>query len=415
MIDPKLIRENIDHVKNKLQQRGESLDTLNAYVAADNEWRQQLTQIDQLKMQRNQQTPKGKPTAEHLQQLKQLSQDIKQRQEVLAQLEEKVKIHALRLPNIPADEVPQGQSEDDNELVATVGDIPIVDFEVLAHSDCKASQDNLNFSQATVVTGSRFVIYQNQYASLERALINFMLDTHTKDHGYQEVLPPVIVNSKSLQGTGQLPKFKEDLFKIEDTDYWLSPTAEVQLTNLFQETITPEEQLPKKITAATACFRKEAGSYGKDIKGIIRQHQFNKVELVQITTPETSMAALKELLSHAEKILKLLQLPYRVVKLCTKDLGFSAAITYDIEVWFPSQKKYREISSCSNFLDFQSRRAMIRYKSKQTKTVAYAHTINGSGIAVGRAMAAIIENYQQKDGSVIVPKVLRKYLGYEQI
>ena len=415
MIDPKLIRQNPDVVKEKLKQRGEDLTLLESYIQADQKWRLVLTEIDQLKMKRNQQTPKGKPSTEQLQQLKQLSEAIKSKQQEVSDLEAKTQQLGLQLPNIPDDTVPVGRSEEQNECVKTVGTPRSFDFEVNSHDACLASQSRLNFSQAATITGSRFVVMQKQYATLERALINFMLDTHTHEHGYEEVLPPVIVNSNALKGTGQLPKFKDDLFKLEDTDYWLSPTAEVQCTNLFQGHILAEEELPKKVTAATACFRKEAGSYGKDIKGIIRQHQFNKVELVQLVKPEESFEALNQLLSHAEKIVQQLELPYRIVKLCTGDLGFASALTYDIEVWFPSQQCYREISSCSNFLDFQSRRAMIRYKSEDNGNVSYLHTINGSGIAVGRAMAAIIENHQEKDGSITMPKALKKYLRFETI
>lgn len=415
MIDPKLIRQNPDVVKEKLKQRGEDLTLLESYIQADQKWRLVLTEIDQLKMKRNQQTPKGKPSTEQLQQLKQLSEAIKSKQQEVSDLEAKTQQLGLQLPNIPDDTVPVGRSEEQNECVKTVGTPRSFDFEVNSHDACLASQSRLNFSQAATITGSRFVVMQKQYATLERALINFMLDTHTHEHGYEEVLPPVIVNSNTLKGTGQLPKFKDDLFKLEDTDYWLSPTAEVQCTNLFQGHILAEEELPKKVTAATACFRKEAGSYGKDIKGIIRQHQFNKVELVQLVKPEESFEALNQLLSHAEKIVQQLELPYRIVKLCTGDLGFASALTYDIEVWFPSQQCYREISSCSNFLDFQSRRAMIRYKSEDNGNVSYLHTINGSGIAVGRAMAAIIENHQEKDGSITMPKALKKYLRFETI
>ena len=318
-------------------------------------------------MQRNQTTPKGKPSTDQLKTLKKLSDEIKQKQELVAKLEEDVKQLALLLPNIPSSKTPVGKSEEDNVEIRTVGTIPTFDFNIKPHDECGASQSGFNFNQAAIMTGSRFTIYQQKYAQLERALINFMLDTHVHEHGYEEVLPPVIVNSKSLEGTGQLPKFKDDLFKLEDSDFWLSPTGEVQCTNLYRNQIFSEDELPKKVTAGTVCFRKEAGSYGKDVKGIIRQHQFNKVELVQLTTPETSMAALEQLLEHAETILTLLELPYRVVKLCTGDLGFSSALTYDIEVWMPSQNCYREISSCSNFLDFQARRSMIRYKSKEKK------------------------------------------------
>lgn len=415
MIDPKLLREQFEVVKKGIEIRNQSMAALNLYAECDQKWRQALRELELKKSEQNRLTPKGKPTPEQMAQLKSLSDEIKQMQGTVLGLEEQARQAALMLPNIPAADVPVGKSEEDNFEVRRIGEVKKFDFEPKPHHELGEALGILDFKRAALITGARFAIYRKWGAKLERALIQLMLDTHTNAHGYEEILPPVMVNSASMQGTGQLPKFADESFQIKDTDYWLSPTAEVQLTNMFRDSILAEEQLPMCVTAYTACFRKEAGSYGKDIAGIIRQHQFNKVELVQLVRPEDSFEALERLLGHAEMILKKLELPYRVVKLCTADLGFSSAKTYDIEVWFPSQNRYREISSCSNFLDFQSRRAMIRYKQKVDGRVNYLHTLNGSGLAVGRTWAAILENYQQKDGSVTVPKVLQPYLGVEKI
>jgi len=415
MIDAKVIRDTPDNVKQALTHRGDDGVILDLFIQADKAWRDALQDIDTLKMQRNTLTPKGKPTPEQLTSLKELSNLIKEKQDAVTRLEQEAQHHARQLPNIPLADVPVGKSDEDNVLVETVGDIPTFSFQPKSHDEIGISRGLLNFDQASTLTGSRFVVAHDKGAQLERALLNFMLDTHTEHHGYHEVQVPAIVNSQSLYGTGQLPKFSGDLFQLSETDYWLSPTAEVQLTNLFQDTIIPAEQLPICITAATPCFRKEAGSYGKDVKGIIRQHQFNKVELVHLVDPEQSHEQLIKLRQHAEKILQLLQLPYRVMHLCTGDLGFSSAQTYDLEVWFPSQNCYREISSCSNFLDFQARRSMIRYKQKNGDNVSYVHTLNGSGLAVGRTLAAILENYQQADGSISVPDALKKYLRFDSL
>ncbi|MDC0036963.1 serine--tRNA ligase [bacterium] len=415
MLDPKECRENAVKVAERICLKGDFEREFNSYLSKDKQWRHSLAEIDALKQQRNSLTPKGKPTDEQRQQLKQLSENIKQRQDQVSVLEKEVKELALMLPNTPLKEVPIGNDESDNVVVRTVGDLPDFDFKPKSHETIGEELGILNSEQAVKVTGSRFMVYHRQGAALERALINFMLDTHVNDHGYSEVHAPAIVQSRSLVGTGQLPKFSDDLFKLEGGDYWLSPTAEVQLTNLFSDQIIHEDQLPVSVTAHTPCFRKEAGSYGKDLKGLIRLHQFNKVELVKVVSPEESSDELERLLKDAESILKRLELPYRVVSLCTGDLGFSAAKTYDLEVWFPSQGCYREISSCSNFLDFQSRRAMIRCKRKGTGNMVYLHTLNGSGLAVGRTLAAILENFQSKDGTVAVPECLRGYTRFEKV
>ncbi|RAP25877.1 serine--tRNA ligase [Candidatus Marinamargulisbacteria bacterium SCGC AG-333-B06] len=415
MIDSTFIRNHFDTVKNAILSRGGDDKSLNDFLVADKKWRVALQAIDALRMKQNQLTPKGKPTVDQRNELKELSDSIKKEQSNVASLESDVQLIARQLPNIPLADVPVGLSEIDNVVVDTIGNIPDFSFLPKSHDELGVNRAILNFDQASKMTGSRFVVGYDKGAQLERALINFMLDIHTSDHGYKEVQVPVIVNSQSLYGTGNLPKFGSDLFKLAETDYWLSPTAEVQLTNLFRDSIFQADQLPICVTAATPCFRKEAGSYGKDVRGIIRQHQFNKVELVHIVHPEHSQEHLLQLRKHAETILQLLQLPYRIVELCTADLGFSSAKTFDLEVWFPSQNSYREISSCSNFLDFQSRRSMIRYKYKNEKKVSYVHTLNGSGLAVGRTLAAILENYQQDDGGIRIPDVLKKYIGFSSI
>jgi len=317
----------------------------------------------------------------------------------------------LAIPNMPHESVPIGKSEADNPLLKTVGEPPTFDFEVKGHWDIGEQLKILDFNRAAQIAGARFPLYLGAGARLERALINFMLDIHTGEHGYTEVLPPYIVNRQTMTHTGQLPKFEEDLFKIENWDYFLIPTAEVPVTNIHQNEILAEEQLPLYYTAFTPCFRSEAGSYGKDTRGLIRQHQFNKVELVKFAHPDSSWDELESLLANAETILQRLELPYRVITLCTGDLGFSAAKTYDIEVWMPAQDVYREISSCSNFEDFQARRANIRFKRKGQKGTQLVHTLNGSGLAVGRTVAALLENFQQADGSVIIPEALRPYMN----
>ena len=343
--------------------------------------------------------------------MREVSSKIKELDKEKAGYEEKLNSILMEIPNIPHPSVPIGKNEEDNTLVKEVGEPVKFDFEPKAHWDLGENLGILDFERAAKIAGARFPLYMGAGSRLERALINFMLDIHTTEHGYREILPPFMVNRKSMTGTGQLPKFEEDLFKLEGWDYYLIPTAEVPVTNIFQDEVLNGEDLPIYFTAYTPCFRSEAGSYGKDTRGLIRQHQFNKVELVKFALPENSYEELETLLKNAETILERLELPYRVITLCTGDLGFSSAKTYDIEVWMPYQNKYREISSCSNFEDFQARRANIRFKTKGKKGTRLVHTLNGSGLAVGRTFAAICENFQQEDGSIVIPEALRPYLG----
>jgi seryl-tRNA synthetase len=337
--------------------------------------------------------------------------EVKHLEKDLAKVEATVSGIIMGIPNIPHPSVPVGKDENDNPLLRREGEVPTFDFKPLAHWTIGENLKILDFERAARITGARFPLYFGAGARLERALINFMLETHTGQHGYTEILPPFIVNRQTMTHTGQLPKFEEDLFKLEGWDYFLIPTAEVPVTNIHQNEVLTEEQLPVRYTAYTPCFRSEAGSYGKDTRGLIRQHQFNKVELVKFSHPETSYEELETLLADAETILKTLGLPYQVITLCTGDLGFSAAKTYDIEVWMPAQGVYREISSCSNFESFQARRGNIRFKRKGRKGTELLHTLNGSGLAVGRTLAAILENFQQADGSVEIPRALRPYMG----
>ncbi|OEU48948.1 MAG: serine--tRNA ligase, partial [Desulfobacterales bacterium S3730MH5] len=345
-----------------------------------------------------------------------VSQRIKALDEELSKYEKALHTILMDLPNLPHHSVPIGRDSEDNVVIKKVGEPRSFGFEPLPHWDIGKELGILDFERAAKITGARFVLYTGLGARLERALINFMLDVHTREHGYIEVLPPFMTNRTSMTATGQLPKFEEDLFKLEGWDYYLVPTAEVPLTNIHQGEILDEQDLPRLYAAYTPCFRSEAGSYGKDTRGLIRQHQFNKVELVRFTTPERSYGELEELLNDAEIILKRLEIPYQVIVLCTGDLGFSAAKTYDIEAWVPAQQKYREVSSCSNFEDFQARRGSIRFRRKGKKGTELVHTLNGSGLAVGRIVAAIMENYQQEDGTVIIPESIRPYMdGVERI
>ena len=343
--------------------------------------------------------------------MKELSSQVKVLDEDLKSVEQETNDFLLTIPNMPHESVPVGRTEDDNEIVRSWGVAPELSFQPKEHWELGEKLGILDFDRASKIAGSRFSLYKGAGARLERALINFMLDLHTEDHNYTEILPPFIANRTTMTGTGQLPKFEDDLFKLDGLDYFLIPTAEVPLTNIFQKEILNEEDLPVYFAAHTPCFRKEAGSYGKDTKGLIRQHQFNKVELVKFSTPETSDDELEGLLSNAEEVLKRLGIHYRVVNLCTGDIGFSAAKTYDIEVWLPGQGVYREISSCSNFGDFQARRAGIRYRKKGEKKTEFVHTLNGSGLAVGRTVVAVLENFQQADGSVLIPEALQHYMG----
>jgi len=417
MLGIKYIRQNLKAVEKALETRGETAD-LETFITCDAERRAVLLKIEELRHQRNvvsdkiADMKKKKEDAQNLVvEMREVSSKIKALDKSLSEYEEKIEKILLGLPNIPHSSVPIGKDSADNPVVRTVGRRPEFDFEPQAHWTIGENLKILDFEKAAKITGARFPLYFGAGARLERALINFMLDLHTTQHGYQEILPPFIVNRDSMTATGQLPKFEEDLFKLEGWDYFMVPTAEVPVTNIHKGEILPQEMLPKLYTAYTPCFRSEAGSYGKDTRGLIRQHQFNKVELVKFTTPETSYDELEKLLNDAEAILKNLELPYQVIDLCTGDLGFAAAKTYDIEVWMPAQGVYREISSCSNFENFQSRRANIRFKRKGKKGTELVYTLNGSGLAVGRTVAALLENFQQADGSVLIPEALQPYMG----
>lgn len=417
MLDLKFIRTNLEAVKKMLKNRGNDLD-VSAFDSMDKDRRERLATLEALRHKRNTVSDeiaaikkKGEDASGIIEEMKMVSSDIKKQESELTDIEEYFKSLLMVIPNMPHESVVVGKDETANPVIREWGEIPVFDFEPLPHWEIGENLDILDFSRAAKLAGARFALYKGAGARLERALINFMLEIHTKEHGYTEVLPPFMVNAACMIGTGQLPKFEEDLFKIEGWDHYLVPTAEVPVTNIHREEILREEELPKYYVAYTPCFRSEAGSYGKDTRGLIRQHQFNKVELVKFSKPEDSYEELEKLTANAEEILKRLGLPYRIVSLCTGDLGFSAAKTYDLEVWLPSQKLYREISSCSNFADFQARRAEIRYKKKGETGTALVHTLNGSGLAVGRTLVAILENYQQADGSVMIPEALRPLMG----
>jgi len=422
MLEVKFVRQNLELVKESLVKRGQEHD-LGEFLDCDARRRAILLEVEELKHQRNtvsdrvaQMKRDNQDPSDLIAEMKTVSRTIKTLDEELAKYEETLRSILMGLPNLPHPSVPSGKDEEDNSLIREVGTPPSFDFDPLPHWEIGERLGILDFERAAKIAGARFALYVGHGARLERALINFMLDIQTKEHGYLEVLPPFMANRISTTATGQLPKFGEDLFKLEGWDYYLVPTAEVPVTNIHQDEILMEEELPKRYTAYTPCFRSEAGSYGKDTRGLIRQHQFNKVELVKFVTPETSYEELEGLLSDAESILKRLGFPYRVVSLCTGDLGFSASKTYDIEVWIPSQQKYREISSCSNFEDFQARRGNIRFKTKGKKGTELVHTLNGSGLAVGRTVVAILENFQEEDGSVVIPEALRPYMdGLERM
>ncbi len=418
MLDIKRLRTDLDSMKAAMNRRGEADIDLDEVVAMDEERRKLLQEVEQMKSEQNRvskEIPKlkkaGEDTTGIMQQMKELSASIKDLDGKVAQIEETLQEKMLRIPNVPHPDVPQGETDEDNVEVRRWGEPPQFDFEHKAHWDIGGDLDILDFERAAKVTGSRFVLYKKSGARLERALINFMLDLHINEHGYEELMPPFMVNRQSMTGTGQLPKFEEDTFRIPQKDFFLVPTAEVPVTNIYRDEILNEEDMPLYYAAYTPCFRSEAGSAGRDTRGLIRQHQFNKVEMVKFTTPETSYAELETLVANAEKVLQLLKIPYRVVKIATGDLGFTAAFKYDLEVWMPSYGRYVEISSCSNFEDFQARRANIRYRPKDGGKVTFVHTLNGSGLAVGRTLAAILENFQQADGSVAIPEALRSYMG----
>lgn len=418
MLDIKRVRANLAEVKEKLAHRNEDLGTFDHFEEWDQQRRDLIAKTEELKAARNKATEviavkkRAKEDAQaDILNMRELSAEIKTLDVQLNDIEEKFQDMMMRLPNIPHESAPVGDTEDDNVEVYTRGDLPAFDFEPKAHWDIATELGIIDFERAAKVTGSRFVFYRGLGARLERALWNFMMDLHADKHGYEEMLPPYMANRASLTGTGQLPKFEEDAFLIEQEDYFLIPTAEVPVTNFYRDEILPVDMLPQAFTAFSACFRSEAGSAGRDTRGLIRQHQFNKVELVRFVKPEESYDQLELLTSHAEEVLTLLGLPYRKLSMCTADLGFTAAKKYDLEVWIPAQDKYREISSCSNFEDFQARRAGIRFRRDKNAKPEYVHTLNGSGLAVGRTIAAILENYQQADGSVKIPEALVPYMG----
>ena len=417
MLEIKFVSQNLSAVKIALDARGYQVD-LDTFKTCDDERHVFLQEIESLRHQRNvvsDQIAAMKKAGENAEtlvlEMRAVSSRIKDLDKRLSENQATLTDILLGIPNMPHASVPDGADETDNPVIRTVGAVPQFSFDPQPHWEIGTRLNILDFDRASKITGARFPLYFGAGARLERALINFMLDTHTGEHGYQEVLPPFIVNRQTMTHTGQLPKFEEDLFKLSGWDYYLIPTAEVPVTNIHQGEILEENVLPIYYTAHTPCFRSEAGSYGKDTRGLIRQHQFNKVELVKFCQPENSYDELENLLSNAETILKKLAIPYQVIELCTGDLGFSAAKTYDIEVWMPAQGLYREISSCSNFEDFQARRANIRFKRKGQKGTQLVHTLNGSGLAVGRTVAAILENFQQADGSVVIPEKLRPYMG----
>lgn len=417
MLEARYIRDHLEEVQARLALRGQNI-SLDQFVAIDAERRRALKEWEELRAAQkkvsdevSRKKKQGEDASDLISEMKKVSQELKDLDGVVQEKEKALQEFLLLIPNLPHTSVPVGKDSSDNVEVRRWGEIPKFDFEPKPHWDIGEELGILDFKGGAKITGARFTLYWDLGALLERALINFMLDLHTREHGYREVLPPFMVNRTTMTGTGQLPKFEEELFKVEGTDYFLIPTAEVPVTNIHQDEVLEEKQLPLYYTAYTPCFRKEAGSYGKDTRGLIRQHQFNKVELVKFTKPEHSYEELEKLLSNAEEVLKRLKLPYRVVNLCTGDLGFSASKTYDIEVWLPGQNTFKEISSCSNFEDFQARRAKIRYRISGKSKTEYVHTLNGSGLAVGRTLVAILENYQQADGSVIIPEALRPYMN----
>ncbi|MCM3390475.1 serine--tRNA ligase [Ureibacillus chungkukjangi] len=422
MLDIKRVRDNYEEVKKVLLTRNEDLGNIDEFEGLDAKRRELIAKTEVLKAERNKVSEqisvmkRNKENADDvIARMREVGDEIKQLDNELREVEDKFDYMMMRLPNIPHETVPVGETEDDNVEVLAWGEQPSFDFEAKAHWDLATDLQIVDFERAGKVTGSRFVFYRGLGARLERALMSFMMDLHAEEHGYEEMLPPVIVNRDSLTGTGQLPKFEEDVFKLVDTDYFMIPTAEVPVTNFYRDEIIDGEILPKGFVAYSASFRSEAGSAGRDTRGLIRQHQFNKVELVRFVKPEESYNELEKLTGHAEKVLQLLGLPYRKLLMNTSDLGFTAAKKYDLEVWMPTQNMYREISSCSNFEDFQARRANIRFRREQGAKPEYVHTLNGSGLAIGRTVAALLENYQQADGSVVIPEVLRPYMGGKEV
>ena len=417
MLEIKFVRQNLQQIEKALENRGETAD-LESFKHCDTQRKALLLEIEDLRHRRNVVSEQiaamkrnKEDTDDLVAEMRQVADRIKELDQDLSENEDKINHILFRIPNLPHNSVPIGKDSSENPIINKVGDVPNFDFEPQPHWILGEKLKIFDFEAAAKITGARFPLYLGPGARLERALINFMLDIHTTKHGYKEILPPFIVNRDSMTGTGQLPKFEEDLFKLQGWDYFLVPTAEVPVTNIHKGEVLDEDDLPILYTAYTPCFRSEAGSYGKDTRGLIRQHQFNKVELVKFAKPETSYDELETLLKNAEAILNYLEIPYQVINLCTGDLGFSSAKTYDIEVWMPAQGVYREISSCSNFESFQARRANIRFKRKGKKGTELVHTLNGSGLAVGRTVAALLENFQQADGSVVIPEALRPYMG----
>jgi seryl-tRNA synthetase len=421
MLDLRLVRENLAEIQRRLALRGPDAGAiLSDFKEVDERRRDAITRSEALKAERNalsaqvaQLKKSGTPAEEQMQRTRSLKDEIERCQAEVLQSEQQMQHLLQQVPNLPHASVPDGTSAEDNVEVRRWGTPRNFEFSPKPHWEIGERLGVLDFERAAKISGARFAVYWDEGARLERALANFMLDTHTREHGYREVLPPFMVNATSLFGTGQLPKFQEDLFRCEGSDHWLIPTAEVPVTNLFRDEVLEESQLPISLVAYTPCFRAEAGSHGKDVRGLIRQHQFQKVELVKFSRPEDSYEEHERLTGHAEAILQALNLPYRVVSLCAGDLGFSAAKTYDLEVWLPGQNVYREISSCSNFESFQARRASIRFRPEGQKKIEFVHTLNGSGLAVGRTWLAVMENYQQADGSVRIPDVLVPYMNGE--
>lgn len=421
MLDLKWVRENLDVVQEALENRNSKVD-LSRFKELDATRRQVIIDVEQLKNRRNVVSAEiaklkktGEPAEDKITAMRTLGDEIKALDTKLADIEEEISKIMLDIPNIPDESVPIGPDESANVVIRTWGEPPKLDFEPKPHWDLGIDLGILDFERAAKITRARFVLYWDLGARLERALLNFMLDLHTSEHGYTEVFPPILVNDASLTGTGQLPKFAEDLFKIENDNLYLIPTAEVPVTNIHRDEILSAEDLPRHYCAYTPCFRSEAGAYGKDTRGLIRHHQFNKVELVKFVHPDTSYDELEKLTANAEKVLQKLGIHYRVIVLCTGDMGFSSAKTYDIEVWLPGFGGYKEISSCSNFEDFQARRANIRFREAPKAKPRFVHTLNGSGLAIGRTVAAVIENYQQADGSVKIPEALRPYMGGAEV
>jgi seryl-tRNA synthetase len=417
MLDLKLLREDLTQVKARMATRGVEIDW-NEFESLDQKRREALAHIEKLKERKNRLSGEigkmkksGADAATLMREVEEVSNAIRTGEGPLDEIGARFEKFMLTIPNLPEASVPVGRGAGENREVRRWGDPPHFDFSAKNHWDIGEELGILDFSRAAKVAGARFALYKNAGARLERALINFMLEIHTQEHDYIEVLPPFLVNRDAMTGTGQLPKFEEDLFRTTEPDLFLIPTAEVPVTNIHREELLSRDQLPIRYVAYTPCFRREAGSYGQDVRGLIRQHQFNKVELVKFTEPDVSYDELEKLVNDAEAVLQRLKLPYRVVELCTGDLGFAAAKTFDLEVWLPGQSAYREISSCSNFEDFQARRAQIRYRKETKGKPIFVHTLNGSGLAVGRTLVAVLENYQQKGGSVVIPEALRPYMG----